>query len=144
MWLWPVVTLIYVLSGEPHNTFWNVVGVVFWVFWGGIIALALFGRFTRRHGTGLQPHEKCYVCTHVFDGDRVLYVTRPDGDWCFLCGVDHPDDAQSYFVVGTGHVLAADGSLAEILDLGPNQEAERSGLGRTWTRSSFAETANRE
>jgi len=37
---------------------------------------------------------KTYVCLHVFDGVRpVFYVTRPDGDWCALCGADHPDDA---------------------------------------------------
>ena len=88
----------------------------------------------------MQPHEKAYVCTHVFDGGPVLYVTRPGGDWCFLCGADHPDDASSYRVVGPGHVLTADESITEVLDLEPNQEAERSGVGRTWTRSSFADS----
>jgi hypothetical protein len=88
----------------------------------------------------VQPHEKCYVCTHVFDGDPVLYVTRPDGDWCFLCGADHPDDASSYRVVGVGHVLTGDESITEVLDLEPDQEAQRSRMGTAWTRSSFADS----
>ena len=60
-------------------------------------------------------HEtKSYVCIHVFDRSRpVLYVTRPDGDWCALCGDDHPDDANSYRVVGIGHVIDFDPTVAE-------------------------------
>jgi len=92
----------------------------------------------------VQPKEKCYVCTHVFDGGPVLYVTRPDGDWCFLCGAEHAEDSSSYRVVGVGHVLRADQSLTEVLDLEPNHEAERRAVGRTWARSSFVESNNRE
>ncbi len=84
-------------------------------------------------------HTKTYVCTHVFDAQRpVLYVTRPDGDWCFLCGGDdHPDDAAAFRVVGLGHVVERDPSLGEILDLAPNEEAERATLSATWVRSRF-------
>ena len=99
---------------------------------------------TRPYPRFVQPHEKSYVCTHVFDGEPVLYVTRPDGDWCFLCGADHPVEASSYRVVGANHVLTADQSLNEVLDLEPNHEAERSGVGGTWARSSFADSENRE
>jgi hypothetical protein len=81
---------------------------------------------------------KSYVCIHVFDGARpVLYVTRPDGDWCFLCGADHPDAASSYRVVGMSHLVEGDPSLSEVLDLDPDQEAERQAVGSTWTRASF-------
>ena len=62
-------------------------------------------------------HQKAYVCIHVFDGVRpVLLVTRPEGDWCLLCGENHEDDASAYRVVGIGHVLERDGSLLEVLD----------------------------
>ncbi|MGY3379464.1 hypothetical protein ACVWYS_001421 [Arthrobacter sp. TE12231] len=85
------------------------------------------------------PYEtKSYVCIHVFDRIRpVLYVTRPDSDWCALCGGDHPDDASSYRVVGIGHVVDYDPSVAEVLDLRPNQEAEREAVGEPWRRSDF-------
>lgn len=85
------------------------------------------------------PYEtKLYVCIHVFDRIRpVLYVTRPDGDWCALCGGDHPDDASSFRVVGIGHVIDYDPSVAEVLDLCPNQEAEREAVGEPWLRSDF-------
>jgi hypothetical protein len=85
------------------------------------------------------PYEtKSYVCIHVFDRIRpVLYVTRPDGDWCALCGGDHPDDASSFRIVGIGHVIDYDPSVAEVLDLRPNQEAEREAVGEPWLRSDF-------
>lgn len=67
----------------------------------------------------------------------MLYVTRPDGDWCALCGGDHPDDASSFRVVGIGHVIDYDPSVAEVLDLHPNQEAEREAVGEPWLRSDF-------
>jgi hypothetical protein len=83
-------------------------------------------------------HVKSYVCIEVLSGERpVLYVTRPDGDWCFLCGGDHPDDASAYRVVGAGHVLGSDPTLAAVLDLEPFQEAEREVVGGLWVRTSF-------
>jgi hypothetical protein len=76
---------------------------------------------------GLPYETKCYVCIDVFDGiGPVLYVARPDGDWCALCGDEHPDDASGYRVVGIGHVIDSDPSVSEVLDLGPDEEAERS------------------
>ena len=85
------------------------------------------------------PHEtKSYVCVHVFERTMpVLYVTRPDGDWCALCGVDHGDDASSYRVVGLGHVVEQDPTLSEVLDLAANEEAERVEVGGRWVRSRF-------
>jgi hypothetical protein len=84
----------------------------------------------------VDPATKGYVCTHVFSGERpVLYVTRPDGDWCLLCGDDHPQEGNAYRVVGIGHVLDADESVREVLDLAPNEEAERDAVGGSWTRT---------
>lgn len=87
---------------------------------------------------GLPYETKTYVCTHVFESSRpVLYVTRPEGDWCALCGDDHSDDAASYRVVGLGHVVEADPSIQEILDLDAGEEAERPAVGERWVRSRF-------
>lgn len=89
---------------------------------------------------GIAPHQKAYVCLHVFEGQRdVLLVSRPDGDWCLLCGGDHPDDPSSYRVVGIGHFLDADQSLREVLDLDVDEEAERARVGGPWERSYFSE-----
>lgn len=86
----------------------------------------------------VPSHQKAYVCTHVFDGERdVLLVSRPDGDWCLLCGGDHPDDPSSYRVVGIGHFLDQDPRLREVLDLDANEEAERSRKDGPWARSRF-------
>jgi len=86
----------------------------------------------------MEPHTKSYVCTHVFSGERpVLYVTRPDGDWCFLCGGQHAEDASAYRVVGIGHVVTGDDSLRDVLDLASNDEAERDAVGGLWRRSAI-------
>jgi hypothetical protein len=80
-------------------------------------------------------HHKAFVCNHVFDHTRpVLLVSRPDGDWCFLCGEQHPDDSSAYEVVGICHVLDSDSSLAELHDLPSNWEAERKKVGQDWIR----------
>ena len=85
---------------------------------------------------GLPYETKSYVCVHVFDGDMpVLYVTRPEGDWCALCGGDHQDDSSAYRVVGLGHVIDNDPTIAQVLDLSPNEEAERKSVGEPWVRS---------
>lgn len=88
----------------------------------------------------VDSHQRAYVCTHVADGTRdVLLVSRPDGDWCLLCGDNHPDDASSYRVVGIGHFLDSDPTLRDVLDLDDNEEAERQRAGGPWTRSHFTE-----
>ena len=79
---------------------------------------------------------KAYVCSHVFDRARpILLVSRPDGDWCFLCGKDHPEDASAYKVVGISHVLDEDPSLRQLGDLPPNWDAERKRVGEAWVLS---------
>ena len=85
-----------------------------------------------------SPEVKLYVCLHVFDGSKpVLFVTRPEGDWCALCGGEHPDDASQYRVVGLNHVIDRDPTVSEVLDLQPNEEAEREAVGESWVRSRF-------
>ena len=80
-------------------------------------------------------HQKAYVCIHVFDSSRpVLLVSRPDGDWCFLCGAEHENTAANYRVVGKGHILDRDATLNELADLAPAWEAERTSPSGTWVR----------
>ena len=89
-----------------------------------------------------ESHHKAYVCNHVFDQTRpILLVSRPDGDWCFLCGGDHPDDESAYKVVGIGHVLDQDPSLRLLDDLPPNWEAERTTIGQPWVRTDLLKRA---
>ena len=83
------------------------------------------------------PNElKCYVCLHVFEDSRpILLVSRPEGDWCLLCGGEHPDTAGSYRVVGIGHLIERDSSLLEVTDLAADEEAERDDARGIWRRS---------
>jgi hypothetical protein len=55
----------------------------------------------------------------------------------YLCGQAHGEDEQ-YHVVGMEHLLERDLTLAEILDLPDNSEAERSSVGGAWIRSSLS------
>jgi hypothetical protein len=84
-----------------------------------------------------SAHSKSYVCIHVFEGRRpVLLVSRPDGDWCFLCGdTDHAQSAEAYRVVGMKHVVDQDRSLEHVLDLESNWEAERADVFSAWLRT---------
>jgi len=85
-------------------------------------------------------HQKAYVCIHIFEQTKpVLLVSREDGDWCFLCGESHPNDASSYRVVGFGHVIELDAQLKNVLDLKPDEEAERSAPGEPWIRTTLSQ-----
>lgn len=84
----------------------------------------------------MDYHQKSYVCIEVFQNEKpVLLVSREHGDWCFLCGADHPDDPSFYRVVGIGHLLERDPELNNVLDLAPNEEAERAAPGQPWIRT---------
>lgn len=84
----------------------------------------------------IDSHQKAYVCIHVFEGVKpVLLVSRPEGDWCFLCGEEHPDDPSSYRVVGIAHLFEHDSSLGVLRDLPPDWEAEREAINKPWIRT---------
>jgi hypothetical protein len=90
-----------------------------------------------------DPHSKAYVCRHVFDlAHPVRLVNRADGDWCFLCGGYHKDDASEYRVIGIGHVLESDRTLLELHDLPSEWEAERQVKGSDWVRTPPGSTRN--
>lgn len=83
----------------------------------------------------MDERQKAYVCLHVFDNVApVLLVSRADGDWQFLCGASHPDEAAQLRVVGAGHLLERDPSLQEVVDLPVDWEAERTEVGGPWSR----------
>ena len=85
-------------------------------------------------------HDKAYVCLHIFEASGpVLLVSRPDGEWCFLCGAEHEDTPDNYRVVGKGHILDRDPTLSELADLASNWEAERTSLRGAWARRPITE-----
>lgn len=86
----------------------------------------------------VDSHAKAYVCRHVFDGSRpILLVSRADGDWCFLCGGFHEENASEYRVIGIGHVVDSDKTLKELYDLPEEWEAERQDASSGWVRTSI-------
>jgi len=82
----------------------------------------------------MKRESAAFVCSHVFENARpVLLVARENGDWMYLCGKSHEDD-EDYHVVGAKHLIERDATLEEIASLADNWEAERSEVGRPWTR----------
>jgi hypothetical protein len=89
----------------------------------------------------MEHSRKSYVCIEVFKNEKpVLLVSREHGDWCFLCGGDHPEDPSFFRVVGIGHVLQRHPELNALLDLKPNEEAEREAPGKPWIRTTIGGT----
>jgi hypothetical protein len=77
-------------------------------------------------------HAPAFLCGHVFDKTKpVLLVCHQDTGWQLVCGDVHDDQPR---LVGLSHVVAADASLAAILDLPLGFEAERSVVGGSWAR----------
>src|SRR5690348_6100470 len=87
----------------------------------------------------VDNHLLVYCCDHVFRHERgVLYVSREDGDWQFLCGQgDHPR-ATEPVVVGVGHLVTVDPSLDELADLPSDWEAKRKSVNDRWIRTELA------
>ena len=79
-----------------------------------------------------------YVCEHVFDGSRpVLLVAHEGGDWQFLCGGSHgPKEIPR--IVGVNHVLEADPSIRDVLNLPIDWEAERTSITGDWRRKKLS------
>ena len=63
----------------------------------------------------------------------MLLVSRADGDWQLVCGAIHADEKE-FAMAHLGHVLDADSSLEDIIDLPEDFEAEREAVGASWTR----------
>ena len=75
-----------------------------------------------------------FVCSHVFEATRpVLLAARADGDLMFMCGAVH-QSGDEYRVVGLGHLLERDPTLASVANLDNNWQAERSAVGSSWSQ----------
>lgn len=74
------------------------------------------------------------TCQRVADGSPALHVSHDeDGDWQFLCGGDHTDDAGDGAVLSCLRCLVArDPSLNELAEIGRNHEASRPAAGKPW------------
>ena len=79
------------------------------------------------------------VCNHIFRDERpILYVSRPEGEWQFMCGEgDHT--ASDGHLVGVGHLTDRDPSLNELIDLQPDYEADRKSIDDPWVISECEE-----
>jgi len=86
-------------------------------------------------------HQRAIICNHIFgDSHPVLLVVHAaDGEWMFLCGGEHSDDADQYQVAGIGHLVDRDPSLAELLDLPAGHAAERTAPGGYWDKTVWVE-----
>jgi hypothetical protein len=84
----------------------------------------------------ISPNQKAYACIHIGNNAKpVLLVSREGGDWCFLCGQLHPQEASAYRVVGIGHLFEQDPTLLTPPDLPAEWEAERQDVGSSWIRT---------
>lgn len=85
----------------------------------------------------------CFVCEHVFLGHPVLVVSHDDGDWQFLCGATHEGGRPR--VIGIDHIVDADPTIREALDLPIDWVARREQVGFPWIReSSWADSDDAE
>ena len=75
-----------------------------------------------------------FVCSHIFNNTRpILFVSREDGDWQFLCGgVDHMGEKPK--VVGSNHLFERDPTLMQLVDLPDEWVAERTGVDAPWIK----------
>jgi len=75
-----------------------------------------------------------YVCPHVFDKSRPVLdsVRDHDGDWQFLCGEESCLETSKPKVVGAGHIVSQDASMAELTILKPGMYAERKDSVSPW------------
>lgn len=91
-------------------------------------------RKARRAG-GVARSTPSFVCTHVAAGTRpVLLVSRPEGDWCLLCGGYDHYGVESYRMMCISHLTDDDPSLLEVMSLRPGHEAERADRLSPWQR----------
>ena len=80
------------------------------------------------------PELAAFICEHIFEKSHpVLLVAHDDGDWQFLCGGPHKPGTFPH-VVGINHILDADPSIHNVLDLPVDWEAERDSSSGEWVR----------
>ena len=76
---------------------------------------------------GFSPHNLGVItCSHILDASRpVLLVVRDSDGWNFACGSRDHSGVDDFHVVGVGHLVARDPSLAQCSDLEVGFIAER-------------------
>lgn len=75
------------------------------------------------------------VCAHVFEATRpIMLVCHENNLWQCLCGQDDHHGADDGHLVGIGHLLDRDDSLAQLSDLPPGWQAERDTPNSDWKR----------
>ncbi len=81
---------------------------------------------------GKYFHTPCFLCSHIFENTRpILYVSKSDGDWQFLCGQDD-HEGEIPRVVGANHIFERDKSLSELENLLDDYEANRDDIYSEW------------
>lgn len=79
-----------------------------------------------------NKHTPCFLCSHIFEDTRpILYVSKADGDWQFLCGYDDHEDEIPH-VVGIHHIFDRDESLLPLENLSDDYEANRTNVKDEW------------
>lgn len=84
-----------------------------------------------------KSDDLCISCLHIVrDKQAVLSVSRPGGDWIFLCSSDHhyeDDNTDKLVTIHWQHLLDNDQSLSEIQKmLLIDYTADRKYLGDDW------------
>ncbi len=91
--------------------------------------------------TTSEPELAAIVCSHVRNNERPVLLSSRTGEFvCLLCGKDdHVDSPDEFTVIGASHVTDRDQSVAEVLDLRLNEEAERDEAGSPWSRQTISD-----
>ena len=81
------------------------------------------------------PNTAAFICQHVAAGDPILYVSHDeDGDWQFLCGRPHGEDApQRAGLVCLADVVRRDPELNTLATLCSGHHVERTSAAAAWS-----------
>lgn len=81
------------------------------------------------------PNTAAFICEHVAAGDPILYVSHDeDGDWQFLCGRTHGEDAaERALLVCLADVVRRDPGLNSLASLCRDHHAERTAASAPWS-----------
>jgi hypothetical protein len=87
------------------------------------------------------PNTAVFICGHVERGAPVLYVSHDgDGDWQFLCGATHDDEAdEKPMLVCLKEVVEKDPSLNQLAGMFTNHHAERASKSNYWSVTDVGE-----
>jgi hypothetical protein len=88
--------------------------------------------------SGHTSEEGVFTTYHVLEGEPVMRVYHdPDGDWQFIPLLDVSEEDGC--LVGLDHLLEADPSLLELLDMPTGWYAFRDSVEQAWNREKAPE-----